>query len=69
MAIYFDGVDKTKCPVRGVAVDDDKVICRFKISSRDDIPNLPLTDKIRGGSSALIMPTKEVVFLDENGWV
>ena len=70
MAIYFDEVTTEKyCPVRGVTTGDDKDQVSFSIDSLADVPNLPGLDKIRGGSSAFDLSTKQVLFLTENGWV
>jgi len=69
MAVYFDGATDGKCPVRELADGDDKVQASFTIDTPEDIANLPGLDKIRGGSTALVISTKQVYMLGINGWV
>jgi len=70
MAIYVDAVRKTGDPLEPtITVGSDKVQVDFSVDNQADISSLPGLDKIRGGSSAFILSTKQVVFLGENGWM
>jgi len=66
--VYFDSVDKTPCPVRGITVDDDKVKIAFNIDAVADINDLPTTKQIRGGSTAFVIETSELYMLGASGW-
>jgi len=69
MAVFFDDVKKTKCPVKGLTTDDDKVIAYFSIDTADDLIKLPGLDKIRGGSTAYVISTGQEFILGTNGWL
>jgi len=40
----------------------------YVVDSQADLALLPKTDKIMGGSTAIIRPTKEIRFLTDAGW-
>jgi hypothetical protein len=68
MAIYFDSVDKDKCPVRGLTVGDEKIKVNFSVDNISDIDNLPGLDKVRGGSTAFVINSSQLYMLSSGGW-
>jgi hypothetical protein len=40
----------------------------YIVDSVADVAKLPKMDVIMGGSTAVIRPTKQILFLGENGW-
>jgi hypothetical protein len=65
--IYVNNSRWVTDPTR-ITGKDSGWIMEYIVDSLADIEKLPKTDKIMGSSTALIRPTKQLLFLTDTGW-
>lgn len=68
MAIYFEDVIETVCPIKNMTIGDDKDCMAFNADYATDINNLPTINQIRGGSTCFVIEDSEMYMLGALGW-